>query len=146
MSVVTFRPKKNWREWKELPKAMSNRFIGTKEITVCFWYLTSMNKDPMVLIETAQLKIMFQKSVGYVHLRQWNATSNDEYRRHVKSCKPNEPGQWFSICIKTKLEGKTQEITYFQDGKKCFQGKFTDGNFEWLYLKKGLTHFEDLLR
>ena len=147
VSIVNFRPKKNWREWNESPKAITNKFFATKDITVCFRYMTYMNEDLMVLVETFQIKIMFKKSVGYVFLRQWNATaSNDEYRRFIQSCKPYEPGHWYSICIRVKLAGKNQEITYFQDGKKCFQMKFSDGNFEWLYLKKGLTYFEDLLR
>ena len=34
-SIVSFRPKKNWTEWIESPTAITNRFIATKEITVC---------------------------------------------------------------------------------------------------------------
>ena len=145
--IVSFRPKKIWTEWIESPTAITNRFIATKEMTVCLRYTTFMNKSPMVLVENAQIKIMFDKSNGYLILRAWNATtSNDEYRRLLKPCKPFEPGHWLSLCIKVKIQAKIQEITYFQDGKKCFQTRFADGNFEWLYFQKGKKYFEDLLR
>ena len=146
MRIVTFRPKKVWTDWYESPKVITNGLIATKDVTLCFRYMTFINKDPMVLIETAQLKIMFHYTYGYLIIRQWNATtSNDEYRRLIKPCKPYKPGHWFSLCIKVKLVGKTQEITYYQGGEKCFQTQFADGNFEWLYFKKRMTHFEDLL-
>ena len=61
VSIVTFRPKKIWTEWIKSPTTINNRFIATKEITVCFRYMTFSNKAPMVLLETAQIKIMFHK-------------------------------------------------------------------------------------
>ena len=147
VNIVTFRPKKIWTEWIRSPTTINNRFIATKEITVCLRYMTFQNKAPMVLVETAQIKIMFHKSVGFVILRPWNATtSNDEYRRLIKSCKPYEPGHWLSLCIKVQLLNKTQEITLFQDGRKCFLTKHSDGNFEWMYFQRGKKYFEDLLR
>ena len=61
VSIVNFRSKKNWREWNESPKAITNEFFATKDITVCFRYMTYMNEDLMVLVETFQIKIMFKK-------------------------------------------------------------------------------------
>ena len=147
VSIVTFRPKKIWTNWIKSPTAITNRFIATKEITICLRYMTFKNKAPLVLVETAQIKLMFHKSIGFVILRPWNATtSNDEYRRIIKFCEPHKPGHWLSLCIKVKLLNNTQDITHFEDGRKCSHTTYSDGHFDKLYFQRGGKYFEDLLR
>ena len=102
--------------------------------------------DSMTILETKQTAFGFYNNIGYVFLRPWNAsTANDEYRRIINFCKPYEPGYWISLCLRVELEGKSQTITFFQDGALCFKHTFLDGHFEWLYFKEKMAA-GDLLR
>ena len=143
--VIKFKPKTAFAFSGEELDSVNAGFKRFSEFTVCFRYMARFGSD-FFMIETNQIMMGSNINFGYVILRPWNgSTINDEYRRILPFCKPYVSGHWVSQCLRVKLEGKTQDITFVQDGKECFHHKFLDGDFEEIYLQENLS-INDLLR
>ena len=113
----------------------TNGLRGTREIAVCFRFLTQFNPS-FFLITTSQFNIWLKHDKGFVYMKSRNATTkNEEYCRMFPYCQKYVPGHWMSVCLSIKLKGQTQEITFSQEGQICAQKSYLDGDFEWMYVK-----------
>ena len=107
--------------------------------------MTRFLSDFAILVETNQIGVGITKKYAGLLLRQWNVSAPDaEYRRVVKFCKPFEPGQWVSVCLRVKLQGNIQEVSFSQNGEICFHEQFLDGTFEEIYFRETFS-LEDIL-
>ena len=118
---------------------INDRLLKTQEISICFRFMTQF--DPSFFIVTInQINIWFDRSQGFVYLKSQNATTrNDEYCRRFQYCQTYVPGHWMSICLSTKLGKNTQEITVYQDGNPCFNEKYFEGDFEWIFVDPSIS-------
>ena len=114
----------------------TEELVGTNVFTMCFRYMTRFLSGFECIFETNQMKFCVFQKYAFFLLRQWNVSSpNEEYRRVVTFCKPVEPGHWVSVCLRVKLQGNIQEVTFSQDGEICFHNHFLDGTFDVIYFK-----------
>ena len=107
--------------------------VKTRDFSFCLRFMTQFNPN-YFLINTNQVSFWLNQNHGYLYQKSLNATSrSDEYCRMFKFCKTYIPGNWMSICLSIKLNGMSQKITFFQDGKICSRVEYLDGDFEWLF-------------
>ena len=113
--------------------------VKTREVSICFRFMTQFNPS-FFIVTINQINIWFDRSQGFVYLKSQNATTrNDEYCRRFQYCQTYVPGHWMSICLSIKLSKNTQEITVYQDGDPCFNEKYFDGDFEWIFVDPSIS-------
>ena len=120
-------------------------FKTTNEIAFCFRFM-NQNRRPYNLIVTDQLRIWFENDKFFnifVYLIPFNTTSATQMQsRMFPFCKQYTPDHWVSVCFNIKLYQDIQDINFVQDGKSCFQTKFSGGNFDWFYLQETVRFHE----
>ena len=134
IAVVAFQPKVSISH-EFLTEYVEDGFYSSKDLTVCFRYMTRFISDQayILLVQTLQFRLGVYKNYGIVFLRPFNSTvSNDEYRRIFQFCKSYEPGYWLSVCLRVKLRANIQEISFFQEGNLCSHDKYLDGTFDYM--------------
>ena len=131
-AIVEFNAKSG-SDTKEVKVTPHDGQVKTREISFCVRFMTQFNPK-YFLFNTYQVSFWMSQNQGFIYLKSLNASSrSDEYCRMFQFCKTYIPGHWMSICFSINLNGVTQEITFFQDGKVCSQVNYLDGDFEWLF-------------
>ena len=148
VAIVSFQPSTQSNESmvkSNFERDAKEKLVATNVFTLCFRYMTRFLSDFAILVETNQIVVGITKKYAGLFLRQWNVSAPDaEYRRVVRFCKPFEPGQWVSVCLRVKLQGNIQEVSFFQNGEICFHEQFLDGTFEEIYFRETFS-LEDIL-
>ena len=147
VTIAAFQPQ-TWHQRSKFDGITNtDDYLKTKAFSVCFRYMTRFISDNHItLLDTHQMTFAIGKNFPFVLLRPWNASSlHDEYCRILKYCQFYKAGHWVSVCLKVKLDGRSQELTFIQDGDLCFKKTFDDGSFEWLFFRE-MTSIKDILR
>ena len=122
--------------------SQNGSLLKTHDITICFRFMFQVPRETKI-IKNDQFGLNLGYSEGWVSLRPRNETTRVEERpyqyRMIKFCKPFEPGQWMSMCVRIQLLKNIQKIKVYQNGKLCFQNVYEDGDFEWIYHRRHIS-------